>query len=84
MKRSAREGNVKPKRRARSITFEEEKMLWENGSFGSSNPQQLLDTLIYFLGLHLSLRACQEHRDLIYGESSQLNVKTASEGEYIE
>ena len=73
MKRSAQKGNVKPKRRARSITFEEEKMLWENGSFGSSNPQQLLDTLIYFLGLHLSLRACQEHHDLIYGESRVAN-----------
>ena len=81
MKLSAREGNVKPKKRARSIEFEEESELWKNGSFGSSNGQQLLDTLIYYFGLHLSLRACQEHRNLEYGLNSQLSIKSTPEGE---
>lgn len=80
MKRSASLGNVLPKKRSHSIAFEEEALLWENGSFGTSNGRQLLQTLIFHLGLHLSLRAAQEHRDLLYGPDSQLQLVTSPEG----
>ena len=72
MKKSAACGTVKPRKRAAFIPEEKELELWHNGSFGTSNPQQLLDTVLYHLGLHLALRACQEHRNLCYGDSSQL------------
>lgn len=75
MKSSARDGCLKPKRRASPITFEDEESLWSNGSFGVSSPKQLLNTLIYHFGIHLSLRACQEHRDLVYGNNSQLSLE---------
>lgn len=75
MKSSARDGYLKPKRRASAIKYEEEEILWSNGSFGYSNPKQLLYTLIYHLGVHLSLRACQEHKDLEFGENSQLSLE---------
>lgn len=80
MKLSASEGNVNPKKRKKSIDYDQEDQLWQNGAFGSSNPRQLLETLIYHLGLHFSLRAGQEHRDLVYGERSQMTLKTNPEG----
>jgi hypothetical protein len=81
MKLSAAEGNVKRKRKSNSISFELEKDLWEAGAFGVSNPRQLIETLIYHLGLHLALRACLEHRNLEFGENSQLTLKTGDYGE---
>ena len=41
---------------------------------GSATPRQLIDTLVYELGLHLCLRASQEHRDLEFGPNSQLSL----------
>lgn len=85
MKLSAAEGNVKRKRKSNSVSFELENDLWESGAFGVSNPKQLIDTLIYHLGLHLALRACFEHRNLEFGENSQLTLKTGDDGEeYLE
>ena len=85
MKKSAREGNVKPRKRALPITFSDENELWNNGTFGSSSPVQLLHTLIFYLGLHCSLRAAQEHRYLEFGQNSQLTLRKDQEGEeYLE
>ena len=85
MKKAARQGFVKPKRRASVITVASEEELWENGSFGWSNPRQLIYTLIYFLGIHFSLRAGEEHRNLDFGESSQIKLKRDEDGqEYLE
>jgi hypothetical protein len=75
MKLSAQRGSVKPTKRAATVTYNIEAEMWENGTFGVSNPQQLIDSLIYHLGLHLALRARQEHRDLIYGDGSQLELQ---------
>ena len=75
MKLSAKKGNVKPKKRAAAISLDFEDALWNNGTFGRSNPKQLVSTLIYHLGLHFALRACQEHRDLEYGAGSQITLE---------
>lgn len=84
MKKSASLGLVKPKRKSSIITFEHENELWENNIFGRSNPKQLQSTLLYHLGIHLSLRASQEHRDLTFGENSQLELKVDDTGiEYL-
>lgn len=83
MKLSAKEGfHVAPKR-ARTISLDEEEQLWTEGKFGMSNPKQLVETLLYHLGLHLSLRACGEHRDLVYGERSQLQLVSDVNGEFL-
>ena len=85
MKMGARLGLVQKKRKAEAISFDDEKVLWENGAFGQSNATQLLNSLIYFFGIHFSLRACQEHKDLEYGQNSQLTLKINKDGkEYLE
>lgn len=81
MKTSAKEGNVKLKRRANAISIDNERELWNNGTFGDSNPRQLIDTLIYHLGIHLALRAIDEHRDLEFGPGSQITLKTDENGQ---
>jgi hypothetical protein len=76
MKKSAKDGFVKEKKRAALITWDEEETMWANGTFGISSPGQLIDTLIFNLGLHLALRASQEHHDLLFGPKSQLVLTT--------
>jgi hypothetical protein len=68
MKKGASQGLLKPKKQAVCISTSDEEEMWKNGAFGSSNPRQLILTLIYHIGMHCSLRASQEHKDLEYGE----------------
>lgn len=81
MKFSARQGTVKPTKRSGVVTRDQEEAMWVSGCFGWSSPQQLVDSLIYHLGLHLALRAVKEHRDLEYGPNSQLVLKVNSAGD---
>jgi hypothetical protein len=81
MKLSAKQGCVKATKRAATVSYELESEMWSNGTFGTSNPQQLVDTLLYHLGLHLALRARQEHRDLEYGDKSQLILEKCNDSE---
>lgn len=84
MKQLAREGLVRPTKKAEMIDLEHEQMLWTKGLLGTDSPQKLLDTLIFYLGLHLSLRACGEHRALCFGAESQLQLKKSRDGvEYL-
>ena len=53
-----------------------ENSLLECGSFGSADPRQLLNTLKYFFGLHL--RAGKEHRELVFGNNSQITLDVDS------
>ena len=53
MKRLQSKGVGSSKRQAEVITVEEEETLWRNGFLGKSNPQVLLDTIIYYCGLTL-------------------------------
>jgi hypothetical protein len=85
MKLAAKKGLVKPKKKARAISFDEENKLWEDGLLGYDNPKKLLNTLIYLFGIHFGLRARQEHRDLEYGQNSQIKLLVdADQKEYLE
>ncbi len=60
--------------KASVLTYEQEDFMWANGILGCSNPQQLVDTLIYLLGVHCALRAGKEHRALrAPGKNSQFS-----------
>ncbi len=49
--------------------------MWESGILGESNPEQLLNTVIFLLGIHLSLHAVDEHKSLKLGCYSPIKVK---------
>lgn len=68
MKEEAGQGLVTQPKQAVVITLDDEEEMWRSGALGQSNPAQLLRTLIYHLGIHCSLRAAQEHRDLEFGK----------------
>ena len=84
MKKAAKAGVIKPTKRASPISFEMENMLWINHIFGYENPEQLLNNLIYHFGIHFSLRACQEQRDLEFGINSQIVLHQNDGNPYIE
>ena len=46
------------------ISMAHEQILFRKNVFGEENPQQLLDTVIYLLGLHLALHGGVEHSRL--------------------
>ena len=61
-------------RQAQVLSFTDEDFLWSNGFLGMSNPEQLLNTVVFMLGLSCALRAGKEHRALrSFGFDSQLS-----------
>ena len=79
MKVLASQGKRAPRRKAGVISYEDEDKMWTSGVLGISTPDQLLDTLVYLIGLHFALRAGKEHHDLRY-VNSQLTLMTAPNG----
>ena len=51
-------------RKAEVLTFTDEDLLWSLGLLGTHNPEALMNTVVFSLGLSCSLRAGQEHRNL--------------------
>ena len=74
MKELSRDGIVHQKNQAVPITLEQENELWVKNILGSSNPKQLVDTILYMFGVHFALRAGQEHCSLRVGINSQISV----------
>ena len=71
MKESASDGLGLTKKQGEVITLDKEEQLWDKGVLGNSIPQQLLDTMVYLLGIHFALRGGSEHRRL-RAENSQI------------
>ena len=66
------------RKRAEPITIDEENIMWEKGVLGDGNPQTLIDTLIYLIGIYFALRSGDEHRSLTF---SQIEIVTPINGE---
>ena len=56
-----KEGKGKRPNRSRSLTKEEEEVLWQNGQLGGGTPRALLNTMWWLLTQHFGLRGRQEH-----------------------
>ena len=71
------------KRQAGVITEGLEDRLWQNGFLGEDTPQKLSYIVLFLLGLHVMLRAVDEHYDLrrdMPGKPSQLQFECDHEG----
>ena len=58
------EGKGKVPNRARSLTFDEENILWESGQLGCSNSRSLIQTIWWNNCLHFGMRGREEHYNL--------------------
>ena len=75
MKCLSKMGIVAKRQKAEPFTMQEEEHMWSSGVLSDSNPEQLINTLIYLLGVHFSLRAVNKHKALKTGYYSQIQVK---------
>jgi len=50
--------------KTKSLTKEEEEMLWESGQLGDKTPRSLVNTKWWLLTQHLGLRGRQEYHDM--------------------
>ena len=75
MKSLSKQGLVMKKEKAQPFTLSHEEKMWSSGVLGESNPEQLLNTVIYLLGIHCSLRAVDEHKALKIGYYLQIKCK---------
>ena len=73
MKRLQKKGLGTKTKKAEIITEAEEDKLWEKGELGDKNPQALLNTIVYMIGLYFALRSGTEHRNLRF-EPSQIQT----------
>ena len=64
MKRLQTSGIGTAQRKTKPITFEDEEILWRKRILGDSNPQSLLDTMLYMNRLYFALCGGHEHRIL--------------------
>ena len=61
-----------------------EKIMWEKDLLGMNNPQQLLTTMLYQIGLNFALRAGQDHKKLHVGPQSQIKERlTRTDNHYL-
>ena len=74
MKERALSGVGSCVKQAEVLSFSDEDYLWLNGFLGTDNPTQLLNTVVFLLGMSCTLRAGKEHRSLrSFGFNSQLS-----------
>ncbi len=75
MKLLSKIGLAARKEKAQPFSLEEEEHMWYSGILGESSPEQLLNTVIFLLGIHLSLHAVDKHKALKTRCYSQIKVK---------
>lgn len=85
MKEASAEGLGNSTKKAEVISIEEEELLWSKAILGEQAPQQLLDTILYLLGLHFALRGGKEHRRLRRMKSQiTIRIDSSSGRRYLE
>jgi hypothetical protein len=72
MKETAKAGYVSGTRKAQCISADYEDRLWASDTLGSWSLTQLLNTIVYLIGLDFCLRGGEELRRLRFGDFSQI------------
>ena len=70
-------------RQAEVLSEEMEEALWQRGLLGDSHPQQLLDTLVYYVGLYFVLWSGKEHQSFQHSPSQLEFVKSPRAAPYL-
>ena len=68
-------GVVYDQAQAQPISLENKENLWKTGLLRDNMPEKLVNTLLYLIGVHLALHACEEHKVLKLGGFSQFKLK---------
>ena len=79
MKELSKEGVIRDWQQLQPISLQQEEHLWNTGLLGDDTPEKLVNTLLYLIGLHFALHACDEHKALKVGYYSQLRIKMDQE-----
>ena len=70
---------------AQILSYDQEELLWQQWLLGMSNPEQLLHTVVFTLGLYLALHTGKEHRALHSpGFNSQIQIVHAGHETHLE
>jgi hypothetical protein len=80
MKEISKTGLISGTRKAQYISLEYEKVLWSSGTLGSKSPVQLLNTVVYLIGLHFCLRGGEELRRMRHDNHSQIIESVDAQG----
>ncbi len=81
MKKRAQELCAPEVRSSTPISYSDEDQMWSTGVLGEESPDQLRNTVMFLLGMHLALRGGEEHRRLRCPPfNSQLTIGADSEG----
>jgi len=70
MKESSEAGLVSGLQKSSPISVEDEEILWKAGVLGWNNPKQILNTAVFLLSIHTSVRGGKELRSWTYGRNS--------------
>jgi len=84
MKRLQKKGLGSKKRQAEPLSIEEEEQLWAKGLLGSTNPQALVDTMLFMNGLYFALRSGDEHRQLRFNPCQIQLVERTGQQSYLQ
>ncbi len=68
-------------RQAQVLSYSDEKFLWDNGFLGMNDPEQLVCTVLFVIGLHCALLAGEHHSLHSIGFKSQLKYIFPNGGE---
>ncbi len=60
---------------AESISVDQENHMWNTGLLGEDAPEKLVNTKLYLIGVHFTLRTVNEHKNLHLGGLSQFKIK---------
>ena len=78
MKELSKTGIVREHSQAQPISIEDKERMWQTGLLDEDTPEQLFNTILYLIGLHFALSACEEHKNLRTGTYLQFKVKVNS------